>query len=322
MNFTNINMVSILIFGLLCLWAMYWFYKNYKIKKGKKLLSKSWILANIFLLLSFIILLFTIFQPKWQEIKKDIKAKWVDVMFVLDVSKSMNSVDIRQWNYATTRLDIAKKAIENYVVKHPNNKYWLVIFAGDATSTIPLTTDKDVFLTLLKWVDYRNLTKQWTNFNKALQLAIDRFKKSKWWKVLVFLSDGWDDGDYQGLNFDFPKDIKTFVIGVWTLRWWNIYLWQNDFWEPIYQRYNWQYVVTHLNENNLKKLANDINAKYIRLENTNQLAQIDGYIKNLEKQSIKLKQATEREDLSRYFVILAFVMFVLYLVVQDSRILI
>jgi hypothetical protein len=44
-------------------------------------------------------------------------------MFVLDVSKSMNVADISDGHYNYTRLDIAKKAISDYVVKHDNNRY-------------------------------------------------------------------------------------------------------------------------------------------------------------------------------------------------------
>jgi len=316
----NINPISISIFLIISLLLIYISWKSYKekkkiINKNKISLKKTHFLKIFFLLSSFIIALSSIFQIKWKETEKQLKTKWVDIMFVLDVSKSMNTADISYENFKTTRLSLAKKAIEDYVIKHPNNRYWLVIFAWEAQSIIPLTSDKNIFLTLLRWVDYKNLTQQWTDFNEALRQTFARFKDDNRWKVVVFISDGWDKGDYKWLNLKIPKEVKTIVIWVWTLEWGKILLWKNPFWWYKYQTYNGQYVITKLNEENLQKLAKDLSWKYIRLDNLDKLSQIDNYIKNLSKHSI-LSSTKERKDLTRDIIILSFILFVLYLLIE------
>lgn len=326
MTAQNINIITILIF-LIVSWALIFLtWKTYKYKKEnyKKLdrIYPNYRIGTykmIALIASFIIALFSIFQIKWKEIDKKIETKWVDIMFTLDVSKSMNTADVDYGRYKTTRLNVAKKAIEDYVVKHPNNRYWLVIFAGEAQSIIPLTSDKNVFLTLLAGVDYKNLTQQGTNFNDALAQTFARFKDKNKWKVMVFISDGWDEWDYKWIDVQIPKWLKSIVIWVWTTKWWKIILWQNAFWEYKYQTYNWHYVITKLNEKNLQKLANDLWWKYIQLDNIDKINQIDNYIKNLSKQAI-ISSAKERQDLTRYLLIISFILFLVYLGLEIQEI--
>ena len=237
--------------------------------------------------ISYVLLLLSIIFSIWASIiaflntkkTKHIKNSNTNIVFVLDVSKSMNSLDINYNWQITTRLKFAKQAILNYVKKHPDYRYSLVIFAWQAQAIVPLTNDINIFSTFLEWVDYRNLTKQWTNFSQALKLAIERFKNAKWSKNLVLISDGWDNWDYQWLNFKFPRNIKSFIFWVWSEKWGKIFIWTDPFWEPIFERYRWSYVITRLNRENLKRLANDISWKYFDLKTPNSLNILDKYIK-------------------------------------------
>lgn len=323
MYFENMNIKTFLlvIFWLLIVW--YVFYINYKIyKKNKK--HYSWLFIEsfnkyIFLAIAVILLLFWIFQLKWGEVKHKINAKWVDMEFVLDVSKSMNTIDIKYLTNITTRLNFVKKAISNYVAKNPNNRYWLTIFSKNPIWILPLTSDSNIFLTMLDGVDYKNLTKQWSDFSSAIRFWINRFTDKKRPKVLVFVSDGWDDGDYKWLNFKVPNDIKFVVVWVWTKRWWKIYLGQDEFWDINYQIYNWQYVITKINEKNLKNIANDLKAKYFHLSNIQDIYKLNDYLKNIQKKALNWSLITDKEDFTRYIVILAFMMFLIYLFLEIKK---
>jgi len=238
------------------------------------------IASNILLVLSLIfMILATFYAYLYKNNNKNIVNSNENIVFVLDVSKSMNTIDVKNNGQITTRLKFAKKAIQNYVLKHPNFKYGLVIFAWQAQAIVPLTNDINIFLTFLEWVNYKNLTKQWTNFSQAIQLAIERFKNVKWNKNLVLISDGGDPGDYKWLDFKFPKNIHSFVFWVWSEKWGKIFIWYDDFWEPIFETYRWNYVITKLNKENLEKLASDINWKYFDLNSVNGLDVLDKYIK-------------------------------------------
>ena len=284
--------------------------KNYNLKLK--------IASNILLILSLVFMILATFYAYLNKNNnKNIVNSNENIVFVLDVSKSMNTIDVKVNGQNTTRLRFAKKAIQNYVLKHPNFKYGLVIFAWQAQAIVPLTNDINIFLTFLEWVNYKNLTKQWTNFSQAIQLAIERFKNVKWNKNLVLISDGWDPGDYKWLNFKFPKDIHSFVFWVWSKNWWKIFIWYDDFWEPIFETYRWNYVITKLNKENLEKLASDINWKYFNLNSVNGLDVLDKYIK-AKNVSTKNKKETKKwkDFIIEVLTLISFIFLILSVVVR------
>ncbi len=321
MQFTNLNIFTFLIFIILSWIIAYFVYKKYftqiSFNKKYKLLAsrKIFYIKYIFLLLSIIIILFWIFWVRYWEKKVKTKAKWIDTMFVLDVSKSMNVADIKDSNYAYTRLDIVKEAIAKYVSEHKQDRFWLVIFAWDAISTIPLTTDHDLFLTMLKWVDYRNLTVQGSNFSKAIKLWINRFTWDKdRSKSLVFISDWWDFWDNTNLNIKIPKNITYFVVWVGTNKGWRIIKARDDFGRFIYQRYKWQYVISRLNSDNLEKIANQLNWNYFKLKDAYDLKKLNNKLDKLQKTVLEKTVSWELWNFWRSLTMFSFIFFILFLI--------
>jgi hypothetical protein len=194
-----------------------------------------------------------------------------------------------------------------------------VIFAWDAVSTVPLTTDHDIFLTFLENVDYRNLTVQWSDFEKAISLWVDRFNTSDdRSKILAFVSDWWDIEDqvnYENISSISKKIpwINYFVVWVWTQNWWQIITWRDPFWRVNYQTYNWEYVVSKLNENNLEKINNAINWKYIKVSKVDDLFSLDKYINNLEKKVLKTDVNWEIGNWWRLLSMISLLFFMIFL---------
>jgi hypothetical protein len=216
---------------------------------------------------------------------------------------------------AAISLDIAKKAIWDYVVKNENNRYWLVIFAWDAISTIPLTTDHDLFLTMLSWVDYRNLTVQGSDFQKAIDLWINRFIWDKdRSKALVFISDWWDNWDKINLNWNYLKNIAYFVVWVWTKQGWKIIKWSDAFGRPIYQRYKWEYVISKLNLDNLENITSKLNADLFKLKNIWDLEKINSKLEKLEKKAITKNNLNNLNSYSRNLTIFSLIFFIIFLI--------
>jgi len=321
MQFTNINILSIIIFVVLIGVIAFLAYKKFLWQQNfnkEFILLKSddkFYLKYIFLILSIFIILFGIFWVKFWDKKISMQSKWIDTMFVLDVSKSMNVADINDWNYSYKRLDLAKKAIADFVSKHPEDRFWLVIFAWDAISTIPLTLDHNLFLTMLSGVDYRNLTVQGSDFKKALELAISRFT----WdddrsKALIFISDWWDPWDKVDFNLNIPSWITSAVVWVGTEKWWRIIKGTDVFWRPIFQKYKWQYVISKLNMNNLEKIADLLNAEIVKLNKVSDLEKLDKYFSKLEKKVLKKSASWELADFGRNLAIFSFILFIIFLV--------
>ncbi len=331
MEIQNLNIITIIIFLTISIVIWYIFYRYYidtiKFNNVYKNLSiwKYFFIKYIFLLLSFIILLFSIFWIKYQLNEENNVEKWIDMMFILDVSKSMNVYDIN--NYS--RLDIAKQSIYNYVINNNSNRYWLVIFAWDAISTIPLTDDHSIFLTFLEGVDYRNLLVQWSDFNKALTLWIERFNYEKdRSKAIVFISDGWDLEDkivYSDIN-DIVKKwewISYFIAWIWSEEWWKIITWTDLFGRYTYQEFNWKIVISKLNEKNLENIASATKWKYLKISDIKDLEKLDKYIKNLEKKALKTNIYWNKNSINRVLSIYSFIFFLIFLIIylfEDKKI--
>lgn len=326
MEFTNLNFITFLIFIFLAWIILYvWFNtfnKQLKFNKKYKLLSTSkyFYIKYIFLILSFFVVLLSIFWVKIWEKTLVNQNNWVDMMFVLDVSKSMNVADISDSRYSYTRLDIAKEAIANFVINHPQDRFWLIVFAWDAVSTIPLTIDHDLFLTILQWVDYRNLVKQWSDFEKALDFWVERFNYSKdRSKVLIFLSDWWDSEDKINKNninkiSKKVKWINYFIVWIWTESWWRIITWRDVFWSINYQRHNWEYVISKLNKSNLQDISSAVDWEYFIAKDVWDLSKMDNEINKLQKKLLDTDINWEKADWWRLLAIIWFILFLIFMI--------
>jgi len=275
---------------------------------------RYYIFSMIFLVLSFITISIWIFDIKYFEKKISNSVNWLDIVFVLDVSKSMNALSYKNNDTYYTWLDIAKNLIWDFVAKHWNDRFWLVIFAWDAISSFPLSTDHSSFMSLVWNIDYRNLNEQGTNIEKAINLWIERFNYSEdRTKVMIIISD-WGDEDYkidlESIKKSFvDKNIKNFVVWIWNKLWAKIALW-NFTWRESYQKYNWEDVLIRINEKNLKDLSNSIKWEYIDIKD---LDSINWNLEKLDKSSLKTWDLSWKSSINRFLAFLSFILFTLYI---------
>lgn len=141
-----------------------------------------YLLAVLFLVLSIVDVL-----GGSEEIKT--RQKMNNVIFLLDVSNSMNAQDVEP-----NRLDEAKNIIVNTISKLTNDKVGIVVFAGEATSIMPLTTDFTAAETYIGGVETNILKIQGTDFLNGIKTVADKFKNvAKGSRKVVLLSDGEDN---------------------------------------------------------------------------------------------------------------------------------
>ena len=129
-----------------------------------KVLPVLYLLGTLFLILSIVDLL-----GASEEIKS--KQKMNNVIFLLDVSNSMNAQDIQP-----SRLDEAKNIIINSLQKMTNDRVGIVVFAGNAYSVMPLSTDYSAAETYLAGIETSVIQNQGTDFLKAMEIASQKFK--------------------------------------------------------------------------------------------------------------------------------------------------
>lgn len=312
MLFTNLNKFSITIFILLFVISLIVFY--FELKEYKKTKNKQRFYGVVSLIISFLILLVPIFWIKSLN-KENIKTEWTNIVFVLDVSKSMNALDFSEWREVFSRLIAAKSFIADFISQNQWNKYSLVVFAWDTQRVLPFTQDTDLFVTMLTSVDENNASKQWTNLKDALKDWFKNFTEDNNFWSIVLISD-WSDEE--SISLDELKNlknekIKLLVVWVWTTLWAHIPIWQDPFWQIVYKTYNGEKVLTKLNEKSLKDIANYFSWQYYNLDKLSKADDLVSLLKGVAKKTLTTNKENYM-DLTRNFVIISFLFFIIYLI--------
>ncbi|KEY20300.1 vWA domain-containing protein [Kaistella antarctica] len=170
-----------------------------------KILPFLYLIATLFLVLSIVDLLIGS-----EEVKT--KQKMNNVIFLLDVSNSMNAQDVEP-----NRLDEAKNIIINTMAKMKNDKIGVVVFAGEASSIMPLTTDYQAAETYLGGVETSILKIQGTDYLIAMQTVVNKFKNiPKGARQVVLLSDGEDNegNEKAATKLAMKEGISVISVGI------------------------------------------------------------------------------------------------------------
>jgi Ca-activated chloride channel family protein len=147
-----------------------------------KIMPLLYFLAVLFLVLAMVDLL-----SGKKEMK--VKQKTSSVIFLLDVSNSMNAQDVQP-----SRLELAKSLIINSIQNLHDGKVGVVVFAGDAESIMPLTSDYSAADTYLSPLETSIIGRQGTDFLKAVEVAAKKFKDiPKGGRKIILISDGEDN---------------------------------------------------------------------------------------------------------------------------------
>jgi Ca-activated chloride channel homolog len=145
------------------------------------------IIKNGLILLAIVFFGLALARPQWGVVEEEIKRKGEDVVFLLDVSKSMLAKDVQP-----SRLERSKLAIRDFIHRHAGGRVGLVAFAGDAFLWCPLTLDYDAFEETLGELSPESLNVPGSDIAAALFASRGAFEKTEKRKVLIVLSDGED----------------------------------------------------------------------------------------------------------------------------------
>ena len=170
-----------------------------------KILPLLYLLATLFLILSIVDVL-----SGTEEVKT--KQKINNVIFLLDVSSSMNAQDVEP-----NRLDEAKNIIINTMSKMQNDKVGIVVFAGEATSMTPLSQDFSAVETYIGGIETNIVKKQGTDFLIGMETVAEKFKDlPKGSRKVVILSDGEDNegNEKSAIKLSKKEGIAAITVGI------------------------------------------------------------------------------------------------------------
>jgi len=242
--------------------------------------------------------------------------KGIDVIFALDVSKSMLARDIQP-----DRLTRSKQLIERMMDKMKNDRVGLVVFAGKAYLQTPLTVDYSAVKMLLSSVGPDMVPTQGTVLAEAISLADKSFsEKEKKYKALVLISDGEDhDEAAEGMARQAAEQgVIIHTVGVGSPEGTTII-------DPATGKEKLDEagkpVITKLNEAELQGIAQAGGGGYQHLDNANSVADnLSDAVNNIEGRNMGAVIFTQYKSYFQYFIAIAVLLLVIEWLMPSSRV--
>ncbi|PQJ79925.1 vWA domain-containing protein [Polaribacter porphyrae] len=257
-------------------------------------------LKLIMLLLAVSFLVISLVNPKMGSKLKTVKREGVDIVFALDVSRSMLAEDI-----APNRLEKGKQIISKIIDKLGSDRVGVIIYAGNSYPLLPITTDHAAANMFLQNAGPDMVSSQGTAINEALELAKRYYNNDEQTnRFLIIISDGEDHQEEtkqvaQNLSND---GIKVYTIGVGTEKGGPIPMRLNGSMIGYKKDRKGETVITKRNPEVLQNIADIANGKYIDGNFTeNPVKEVAEIIANAQKSEFETKQFSDYKDQFQWF---------------------
>jgi Ca-activated chloride channel family protein len=256
------------------------------------------VIKAILVLLALASMVFGIARPQFGSKLREIKREGVELIIALDVSNSMMAEDIQP-----NRLERAKQAITRLVDRLVNDKIGLIVFAGDAYTQVPITTDYVSAKLFLNSISTDIVPKQGTAIGSAIKLAMRSFtQQAETSKALIIITDGenHEDDAVEAAKLAAVKGITVHTIGIGLPQGAPI---------PVYSGGQKSYrkdsegntVISKLDETMLRRIAAAGNGVYIRSTDTRVgLDQLFDEINKMQKQEMESKIYSDYDERFQY----------------------
>lgn len=256
-------------------------------------------------------------RPQFGSKIEEVKKQGIEVIIALDVSNSMMAEDIQP-----NRLTRAKQAISKLVDNLGNDKIGLIVFAGDAYTQIPVTTDYVSAKMFLSTINPDMVPKQGTAIGAAIDLASRSFTpgeaKSK---AIIIITDGENHEDDPVVAAEKASKIGIVIhtIGIGSTDGVPVPVstgGRRDYLKDA----NGSTVITKLDEEILKKIAGSAGGNYIRASNSNiGLDEIFSDIRKMKKEDLESTIYTEYNDQFQIFAVIALFFLLLDILIMDRK---
>lgn len=279
---------------------------------------RSWkvVLMPIQLLLRvavFVLLILILARPQTHNSWNNKSVEGIDIMLAMDVSGSMLAEDLKP-----NRIEAAKQVAAEFIVGRPNDNIGLSIFAGEAFTQCPMTTDHASLLNLLHGVRTdlatRGLIEDGTAIGMGLANAVSRLKVSKAKsKVVILLTDGSNNrGDISPMTAaEIAKSlgIRVYTIGVGTNK-------VAPYPMPVAGGVQYVNIPVEIDSKTLSDIAVATEGDFYRATNNKELQNIYKEIDKLEKSKLSVKTYSKRYEAYQPFAIAAVLLLLLEILLR------
>ncbi len=242
--------------------------------------------------LAFVALVVALARPREMRQEEEVKAEAIDIVLVMDLSSSMLAQD-----FEPDRLEVSKKVAAEFVDKRAYDRIGLAVFAGEAFTQCPLTTDHRIVKGFLRELQC-GLLEDGTAIGEGLATAVNRLRESEAKsKVVILLTDGVNNAGYikplTAAEIAEEFGVKVYTVGVGST---------GDALTPVSRRSDGRYVFglarVEIDEALLQQIAQQTGGRYFRATSAETLQQIYAEIDQLEKTEIDV---TVYRRYSEYF---------------------
>lgn len=260
----------------------------------------------------FVLLILVLARPQTQNSWKNETMEGIDIMLAMDVSTSMLAEDLKP-----NRIEAAKQVAADFIIGRPNDNIGLTIFAGEAFTQCPMTTDHASLLNLLHNVRTdiaQRLIEDGTAIGMGLANAVSRLKDSKAKsKVVILLTDGSNNrGDLSPMTAaEIAKSfgIRVYTIGVGTNK-------VAPYPMPVAGGVQYINIPVEIDTKMLQEIASATEGDFYRATNNKELQQIYKEIDKLEKSKLNVKKFSKRYEAYQPFAIAAVILLLLEILLR------
>ena len=263
------------------------------------------ILKLIVMLLALTALILGLVNPKIGTKMETVKREGIDIVFAMDVSKSMLAEDV-----APSRLEKSKQIVSQIINQLGSDRIGIVAYAGSAFPVLPITTDYGVAKMFLQSMNTGIVSSQGTSLDEAIKLSSTYFDdKSKTSKLLILISDGEDhsEGAEEAAEEANKLGMKIITIGIGTEKGSTIPLRRNGIVESFQRDNNNEVVVTKLNQESLTTIAKATKGGYVNGNNTKEVLEyVKNALNNIQKTEFEATQMADFQSQFQWFLGFAF----------------
>jgi Ca-activated chloride channel family protein len=283
-------------------------------KTSKSILAKLKPMLFVFRLLALSSLIIAMARPRTVDVSSKTKTtKGIDIVMSVDVSGSMLAKDLKP-----NRMEALKDVAENFVKARPNDRIGLVVYASEAYTKSPVTSDKAVVLDAIRSIKYDNVLQDGTGIGMGLTTAINRLKDSKAKsKIVILMTDGVNNAGFiepqTASDIAQQYGIKVYTIGIGSNG-------MADF--PYAIAPNGQFLFrmmkVEIDENLLRSIAKNTGGKYFRANSNQKLEAIYNEINKLETTEIQELKFYDYDEKFRPFALFAGLLLLLELGLRNT----
>ena len=276
------------------------------------------IIKLLFLSLSILFLIFGLVNPKIGTELETVKREGVDIVFVVDVSKSMLAEDI-----APNRLEKSKRLVSAIVNQLVSDRVGIIAYAAQAVPQLPITTDYGAAKMFLQSLNTDMLSSQGTAVDSALDLSITYFNDQDQTNRVVFLiSDGEDHSDEAEKAAIRASEfgVRVFTLGVGTESGAPIPIKKNGIVETYKKDLEGNVVITKKNANILKTISEVSNGAYYDGNDTDLVLDfVEQTLKEMDKKEFEAKKFVSYKDQFQIFLLIGFTLLLIEVFIFETK---